>query len=301
MHQPTCIVIAGPTAVGKTAIAIQLARHFNTAILSFDSRQCYKQLNIGVATPTQYELAQAPHYFIGSHSIHDTVNAAVYEQYALQTVQTIFKTSPVAILVGGTGLYARAFCEGIDALPAINPAVRQQLNEQYATHGLQWLQQQVLLYDAAYYHTAEIQNPRRMLRALEVKLSTGQSILSYQTQQKKQRPFTIVKIGLQLPRPVLYQRINQRVEEMMQQGLLAEVQQLLPCRHLTALQTVGYRELFEYIDGELTLQQAVENIKTNTRHYAKRQITWFSKDADMQWCSPELNEVLSLLPPIPRP
>lgn len=287
MQQKTCIVIVGPTAVGKTALAIRVAEHFNTAIISADSRQCFREMTIGVAKPSPGELARVHHYFINSHSIHEEVNAVVFEQYALQSVNEIYASQEVAVMTGGTGLYVKAFCEGLDDMPPVSLTVREQINEEYQQKGLPWLQRQVEENDPLFYSNGEIQNPQRLMRALEVKLATGRSIRSWQQGKKAARPFRIVKIGLELAKEQLHPNIHQRVDVMMQQGLLDEVNALLPSRHLNALQTVGYSELFNYIDGNSTLEQAVEAIKTNTRHYAKRQMTWFRKDVDVQWFSPK--------------
>jgi tRNA dimethylallyltransferase len=287
MNEKTCVIIAGPTAVGKTAAAIAIARHFNTAIISADSRQCFKEMTIGVAKPSTSELQQAHHYFINSHSIHDDVNAAVFEQYALQAAGEIFQQHNVAVVTGGTGLYIKAFCEGLDDMPPVSLDIRQAITEQYERQGLAWLQQQVQQQDPLYYASGEIQNPQRLIRALEVKKATGESIRTFQQGRKAVRPFRIIKLGLGLPKPDLHARINARVDQMMEQGLLNEVKQLIPFKHLNALHTVGYTELFEYLDGKISLQQAVEQIKSNTRHYAKRQMTWFRKDADIQWFSPD--------------
>jgi tRNA dimethylallyltransferase len=283
----TVIVVAGPTAVGKTALSLQLARYFGTAIISADSRQCFRELNIGVAKPEPEELASVPHYFINSHSIHDEVNAAVFEQYALEAAAAIFRTQPVAVMVGGTGLYIRAFCEGIDNIPAIPAAIHNHIITRYKEQGLSWLQQQLQEKDPAFWQVAEQQNPQRLMRALEVLEATGQSILHFRKDRKQERPFNIIKIGLELPKEQLHQRIHHRVDVMMQQGLLEEVRSLLPFRHLNALQTVGYRELFDYLDGHVTLDKAVEQLKAHTRQYAKRQMTWFKRDTGLQWYHPE--------------
>ncbi|THU38084.1 tRNA (adenosine(37)-N6)-dimethylallyltransferase MiaA [Niastella caeni] len=286
MNEKTCVIIAGPTAVGKTAVAIEVARHFNTAIISADSRQCFKEMTIGVAKPSASELQQVHHYFINSHSIHEDVNAAVYEQYALQAADKIFQHNNFTVVTGGTGLYIKAFCEGLDDVPPISMAIRQAITEQYEQQGLAWLQQQVQQQDPLYYATGEIQNPQRLIRALEVKQATGESIRSYQQGKKATRPFRIIKLGLELPKPELHARINTRVDIMMEQGLLKEVEGLIPYKQLNALQTVGYSELFEHLEGNSSLQQAIDRIKTNTRHYAKRQMTWFKKDISMRWFSP---------------
>jgi tRNA dimethylallyltransferase len=287
-QQPTVIIIVGPTAVGKTAFAIELANHFNTSIISADSRQCYKELTIGVAKPTAIELAAAKHYFIGSHSIHEEVNAGVFEKYALDAAAQIFKTNSTAVMVGGTGLYIKSFCEGIDAMPSISPDVRDRITQDYEKNGLGWLQQQVAAKDPKYWEsTHEKNNPQRLMRALEIVLSTGVSITSFQTDQKVARPFNIIKIGLSMPREILNERINSRVDAMMQEGLLQEVTGLLPHANSNALQTVGYKEIFAHLRGEISLEQAAMQIKQHTRQYAKRQMTWFKKDTAVNWL--ELN------------
>jgi tRNA dimethylallyltransferase len=282
----TCIIIAGPTAVGKTSLAIALAQHFNTEIISADSRQCFKELNIGVAKPSEQQLQLVKHYFINSHSIQQEVNAASFEQYSLDAVEKIFSSKDIAIIVGGTGLYIKAFCEGLDEIPVIDPSVRTAIIEAYEEKGLSWLQQEVRLADPLYYEQKEIQNPQRLMRALEVKQSTGKSILSFQNNNKKERNFNSIKIALELPKVELYQHIDHRVEDMMQQGLVDEVRSLLPYRHYNALQTVGYKELFDYLDNKITLEEAIALIKQHTRNYAKRQLTWFKKDNAFQWFAP---------------
>lgn len=282
----TCIVIAGPTAVGKTPLAIALAQDLNTKIVSADSRQCYREMDIGVAKPSASQLQQVKHYFINSHSVTDNVNAGVFEQYALQSVSEIFRQHDTAVMVGGTGLYIRAFCEGMDAIPAIDADLRAALTAKYQQGGLAWLQNELKEKDPAWYADGEIQNPQRMMRALEVVMSTGKSIRSFQQALAAKRNFNIIKIGLTLPREQLYSRINQRVDEMMAQGLEKEVQSLLPYRALNALQTVGYSEIFGCIDGTVDRSTAIDLIKRNTRHYAKRQLTWFLKDQAIKWFSP---------------
>jgi tRNA dimethylallyltransferase len=279
----TCIVIAGPTAVGKTSLAIQVAQSLHTEIISVDSRQCYKELNIGVAKPSAEELQRVPHYFINSHSIHDEINAGVFEAYALDKVNHLFEKNNYVIMVGGTGLYIKAFCEGIDVIPTVNDELREKIINQYNEKGLVWLQNKVAQEDPDFYSKGEIKNPQRLMRALEVKLFTGQSIVEFQSAQKKQRDFNIVKIGLKLPREQLYQQINNRVDEMVKKGLVDEVQDLLPYKKLNALQTVGYKELFEFFEGKISKSEAIEKIKLNTRHYAKRQMTWFVKDKTINW------------------
>lgn len=279
----TCIIIAGPTATGKTALAIQLAQHFSTQIISADSRQCYRELNIGVARPSEAELAAVHHYFIASHAVTDNLSAADYEKYALDCAGKIFADNDVAIMAGGTGLYIKAFCEGMDEIPAIDEVVRKNTREEYEANGIGWLQLAIQKEDPLYFEKGEILNPQRLMRALEVKRGTGQSILSFRSKQKQQRDFNIIKIGIELPRPVLYERINRRVDNMIQDGLLEEVKSLQSYKQLNALQTVGYRELFDYLGGNISLEKAVELIKQNSRHYAKRQLTWFKRDNEMLW------------------
>ncbi|MEO6549977.1 MAG: tRNA (adenosine(37)-N6)-dimethylallyltransferase MiaA [Ferruginibacter sp.] len=291
----TCIIITGPTAVGKTAIALQLAKHFSTRIISADSRQCYKELNIGVAKPSIQELQSAIHYFINSHSIHETVNAAVFERYALQKASEIFVDHDIAVMVGGTGLYVKAFCSGMDPIPVISPGIRKEIVSKYEAGGLSWLQQELKEEDPVYFAAGESQNPHRLMRALEVKLSTGKSIVEFQKRTNTERNFSIIKIGLQLPRPELYERINQRVDAMIAEGLLEEVKALLPWQQLNALQTVGYKEIFDYYGQKTSFENAVESVKLNTRHYAKRQMTWFKKDAGIKWCAPYFDTVLETL------
>ncbi len=282
----TCVIIAGPTAAGKTSLAISLARHFNTEIISADSRQCFRELNIGVAKPSQEQLQLVKHYFINSHSVEQQVNAALFEQYALQKIEAVFRQHDIAIVAGGTGLYIKAFCDGIDEVPVIDTAIRKKIIEEYEWEGLEWLQQQVQKNDPVYYEKGEIKNPQRLMRALEVKLSTGKSIIDFHTQPKKHRDFNSIKIGLELPKEQLYQNINSRVDAMIKEGLLEEVKQLEPFKQLNALQTVGYRELFGHLAGHLSLEDAIEIIKINTRQYAKRQLTWFKKDSSFLWFSP---------------
>ncbi len=297
----TCIVIVGPTAVGKTAVALQLAQHFNTQIISADSRQCFKELSIGVAKPSLQELESVPHYFINSHSIADEVNAGVFEKYALQKADEIFANNNIAVVVGGTGLYVKTFCQGIDNIPSIPLEIRNKLTNDYLQNGLSWLQQEVEKLDPQYYAKGEIQNPQRLLRALEVVEFTGLSIIEFQQQKKVDRNFSSIKIGLQLPREDLYSRINNRVDEMINEGLLKEVEKLLPYKDLNALQTVGYTELFNYFENKISLDRAIELIKQNTRHYAKRQLTWFKKDEEIKWLNAtehpkaQLLELLNIL------
>ena len=289
----TVIIIAGPTAVGKTAVALSLAKHFHTEIISADSRQCFKELKIGVARPSDDELKKVPHHFIASHSINENINAAQFEQYALQKVNELFQKHDIIVMVGGTGLYIKAFCEGLDEIPEPKPDIRSRIINTYKEKGLQWLQNEVKKSDPEFFAIGEIQNPQRMMRTLEVMESTGRSILDFQKNNKAKRDFNICKIGLELPKEELHQNINSRVDKMINQGLIEEVKELMPYRDLNALQTVGYSEIFEYLDQKISLNDAVEEIKKNTRQYAKRQMTWFKKDKEIKWFSPKhVNEMI---------
>ncbi|MEO6869179.1 MAG: tRNA (adenosine(37)-N6)-dimethylallyltransferase MiaA [Ginsengibacter sp.] len=277
MNQKKCIVISGPTASGKTAYAISLALKYNTAIISADSRQCFRELNIGVAKPSLVELQEVKHYFINSLSINEEVNASVFEKYALQSIHEIFKENNTAVMAGGTGLYIKAFCEGLDDIPGISPEIQNEIRENYKIHGILWLEDQLKNLDPHFAEKGEMQNPQRMLRALEVVTSTGQSILDFHSKIKTERPFLIEHHYIDVPRNILYENINMRTDKMIEAGLVEEARNLYPYRDLNALQTVGYKELFEYFDKKIPLEKAVDEIKKNTRHFAKRQITWFRK------------------------
>ena len=283
----TLIVIAGPTAVGKTAMAIRLAQYFQTAIISADSRQCYRELNIGVARPSEAELATVPHYFIASHSVQDNLSAADFALYASNQLKQLFQQHKVVVMAGGTGLYIKALCEGLDEIPPVPQSIRDAITKRFAQEGIGWLQDELAKRDPAFWAIAEQQNPRRLQRALEVLEATGQSITSFQKGGQATHDFNIVYIGIELPREVLYERINQRVDAMIQAGLLQEVQAVQLYANLPALQTVGYTELFDYLEGKWTLDLAVEKIKQHTRNYAKRQMTWFKKDMKYKWFSPD--------------
>lgn len=279
----TVYIVVGPTAVGKTSFAISLAQQLQTEIISADARQCFAELNIGVARPSEEELASVKHHFIASHSVNETINAHFFEKYALGKVTELFKTKQSIVMVGGTGLYIKAFCEGLDMIPAIAASIREDIIIQYEKLGLRWLQKEVSVKDPHYWAKGEQQNPQRLMRALEVKLGTGASILSFQVKNKISRSFKIVKLGLELPREELYQRINQRVLHMVEDGLEQEVNTLLPLFHLNALQTVGYSEWLPYLQGQISKEKVIEKIQQNTRHYAKRQMTWFKKDPEVTW------------------
>lgn len=291
------IIIAGPTAVGKTSVAIDVAKHFNTEIISADSRQCFKELSIGVARPSKEELTAVPHHFIASHSIRQKVTAATFEGYALVKAAELFQQHSSIVMVGGTGLYIKAFTEGMDAIPPVSEAVHNEVISSYQQNGMTWLQEQVQMLDPLFWRHGETQNPQRLMRALEVVKATGQSILQFQKGEKKQRDFSVVKIALELPKEELHRNINHRVDKMMGDGFLEEVKSLLPYQNLNALQTVGYKELFAYLNNQTSLIEAVEAIKQATRQYAKRQLTWFRKDNEFLWMPPDAAAVLAALNP----
>ena len=269
------IVIAGPTASGKTDLAVQLAQHFNTEILSADSRQCYQELGVAVAKPNEAQLQSVKHHFINSHSIYDEVSAGEYERFGLAVLDEIFTKNDTAILVGGTGLYIKAICEGIDEMPAIDETIKKEVEADYQKNGLSWLQNEVKNTDPDFYAVGETENPMRLMRALTFKLSTQKSILAYRNSTIKKRPFEIEKYVIDIEKAALYKNINDRVEHMLTQGLVTEAEALYPKKHLKNLQTVGYTELFSYFDGNCDLPFAIDKIKQHTRNYAKRQVTWF--------------------------
>ena len=287
LKDKTVIIIVGPTASGKTSVAIELARHFKTEIISADSRQCFKELSIGVARPLEKELQTIRHHFIASHSIHDNINAGTFAQYALEQANKLFTTHDVVIMTGGTGLYIKAFCEGIDAIPTVPVEIRQTIISKYAEEGLEWLQKEIQQKDAAFYKSGEIKNPHRLMRALEVVETTGKSILEFREGRKDERNFNIVKIGLELPKEKLHRNINERGDKMIEDGLIEEAKQLVTYKGLNALQTVGYSEIFDYLNGKITVEEAIELIKKNTRQYAKRQMTWFKRDNEIKWFAPD--------------
>lgn len=243
-------------------------------------------MNIGVAKPSSAELSEVRHHFISTHSIHEQVNAGSFETYALDIAEKIFQKADIMVMAGGTGLYIKAFCEGMDRMPDVPVALHDEINRKYEEQGIEWLREELRENDPVYYSSGEIQNPHRMLRALEVKLASGRSIREYQTKKNAVRHFQTIRIGMDISKADLHRNIDHRVEEMMKQGLLGEVKELYEYRDLKALQTVGYTELFEYLENKCSLDQAVENIKKNTRHYAKRQMTWFRKDKDLRWFPP---------------
>ncbi|HYF66858.1 MAG TPA: tRNA (adenosine(37)-N6)-dimethylallyltransferase MiaA [Ohtaekwangia sp.] len=280
------IVVTGPTAVGKTSVAIALARYFGAEIVSADSRQFFKELNIGTAKPDDTELAAAPHHFINSHSIHDDYDAAQFGNDALKLIHALFDRFDYVVLCGGSGLYIKAVLEGFDEIPAIDSGVRREIMALYEAQGISWLQAQMKENDPEYYATLDQQNPHRLIRALEVKKGTGFSIAAFRKNNILQHPFGVVKIGLELPREVLYQRIDERMDEMIAQGLFNEAENLYPFKDHNALQTVGYKEIFDFLDGAYSKEEAIRLLKRNSRRYAKRQLTWFKRDTETTWFNP---------------
>jgi tRNA dimethylallyltransferase len=290
------IVIGGATASGKTGLAIALAQHFKTAIVSADSRQIYQELNVGTAKPTHEELAAAKHYLVGHVSIQNDYNVGRFEQEALSALNEIFLKQNIAILVGGTGLYIRAVCEGLDEYPTIDPQIRLDLEQLFANEGIVPLQNELKIKDLNYYEKVDLNNPHRLIRALEICRGTGQPFSSFQNKQKVVRPFKPIYILMDWDRKLLYERINQRVDVMMAQGLLEEAKESAPFRPLNALQTVGYQEFMSYFDGQCDLKTAVEKVKQHTRNYAKRQETWFRKDARWQRFHPsKVSEIIDFI------
>ena len=287
MSNKKLIVLIGPTAVGKTALSIELANFLNTEIVSADSRQFYKELNIGVATPTALELSLAKHNLIGHISIHQKYNISDFEQDALKELERIFQERDYAVLTGGSGLYVNALCYGVDNMPDVRPEIREELNEIFATQGIAPLQEELMKKDPEYWEIVDKQNHIRLIRALEVCRQTGKTFTSFRSGEKKKRDFEIIKIGLERSRENLLERIYKRVDLMLEEGLENEAKTVYPYRELQALQTVGYKELFEYFDGKVDFNTAVENIKINTRQYAKRQMTWFKKDKSTLWLNAE--------------
>lgn len=291
----TLIVVVGPTAVGKTAAAIRIAQHFGTEILSCDSRQFYRELNIGVARPSEEELAAVPHHFIANASIYDSYNVFTYEQQAMECLENLFRKHDKVVAVGGSGLYVDALCRGIAEMPDPDPEIRRLLKRQLEAEGVASLRAQLKLLDPDYYNIVDLANPARLIRALEMCLTTGRPFSEIRNQPDKVRPFGIFKVGLSCDRGELYDRINGRVDVMLEAGLENEVRGLCHCKDLNTLNTVGYKEFFEYFDGEKSLDQAVADIKTHTRRYAKRQMTWLQRYTDIHWFGREkISEILQV-------
>jgi tRNA dimethylallyltransferase len=286
MKKKYVIVVVGPTAVGKTATAISLAQKFGAEIISADSRQVFKEMTIGTAKPSVEEQQQVRHHFVDSHSITQQYDAAQFGEEALALIQKLHLQSDGVVVCGGSGLYIKALIEGFDDIPAIDPSIRESLVVGVEKHGLDWLQEKLKEHDPALAATIDLNNQHRVMRALEVVLGTGQSIRSFQTQSKRQLPFRVIKIGLQLPREVLYDRIDRRMDSMIEQGLFEEAKSLYPFKAHQALQTVGYQEIFDYMDGLYDREEAIRLLKRNSRRYAKRQLTWFTRDTETTWFEP---------------
>lgn len=289
----TLYVVCGPTAVGKTDFAIDLAEKLGTEIISADSRQLYREIPIGTAQPSAEQLARVKHHFIASRSIEEDYNAGMFERDALALIDELFQKYDTVVCCGGTGLYIKALCDGLDDLPEADASLRKQLTERWETEGLESLQKQLKELDPVHFEKMDTQNPQRVMRALEVCLSTGKPFSSFHGTEKTKRPFSIKKIGLELPREELYSRINKRVDQMIDEGWLEETKAVFDKRYLNALNTVGYKELFQHLAGEMTLEEATIKIKTNTRRFAKRQLTWFKKDEEIEWMeNPNIDQIL---------
>jgi tRNA dimethylallyltransferase len=277
------IVILGPTASGKTALSIEVARHFDAPVLSCDSRQFYREIPVGTAAPTAEERGGVPHYFVGDRSVTDCYNCGRYEQDALRLLDELFRRHDTVVMVGGSGLYIDAVCEGMDDIPAVNPAIRPALQERFEKEGLESLVAELQRLDPDYYEKVDRRNPARVIRALEVCLGTGKTYTELRRGRAKERPFEIVRVGVNLPREELYERIDRRVEAMLEAGLEEEARRVYPLRANNALQTVGYRELFDWFDGKTSREEAIALIQRNSRRYAKRQMTWFGRDERIVW------------------
>ena len=279
----TLLLIVGPTGVGKTELSLRIAERYQSPIVSCDSRQIYREIPIGTAAPTAEEQARVQHYFIGTRSLEEDYNAGEYERDALVLLEELFKTHEVVVMVGGSMLYADAVCHGLDDIPSVPPDLRARVKTQYEAHGIEWLQAEVQRLDPAYWEEVDQHNPARLAHCVELSLTIGQPYSSLRTKSRKQRPFRILKIGIARDRTELYARIGERVIQMVNYGMVDEARAVYPKRRLNSLQTVGYRELFDYFDGRYDLDRAVELIQQNTRHYAKRQMTWFRRDKEIQW------------------
>lgn len=277
------ITVVGPTAIGKTALSIALAKHYKTEVISCDSRQFYKEMSIGTAVPNDEELHTIKHHFIQDRSIFEGYNVGQFERDALVKLDSLFKQNDIVVMVGGSGLYVNAVLEGLDYFPDIAPEIRTQLNQQLEKEGIVSLQEQLKTLDVETYETIAIDNPHRLIRALEICIGTGIAYSSFKNKEKTPRKFTSIQIGLNADRPLIYDRINKRVDAMIKNGLLEEAKELFPNRNLNALQTVGYRELFSFFDGTISKEFAIEEVKKNTRRFAKRQLTWFRKDETINW------------------
>jgi len=290
----TLLILLGPTGVGKTELSLEIAKYFNTEIISCDSRQIYMEMSIGTAVPDQQTLETVPHHFIRSHSIHDYYNASKFEVEVLERLELLFQKQDVVLMTGGSMMYIDALCKGIDDLPEVDGELRRSLMERMETEGIESLRNELRYHDPAYYNEVDLRNPKRILHALEICLMTGKPYSTFRINQPKKRPFNIVKLGLNRDRAVLYNRINQRVDAMFDEGIEKEALSLFPFRHLNSLNTVGYRELFDYFDGKITIEEAREKIKANSRKYARKQLTWFRRDPEIAWFTPDMkNEIIA--------
>lgn len=287
---PALIVLIGPTGVGKTELSLRIAEHFHTHIVSSDSRQLYADLKIGTAAPTPQQLQRVPHHFVGTLQLTDYYSAAQYESEALAVLDDLFKQQDVVLLTGGSMMYVDAICKGIDDIPTVDADTRQLMLQRYEKEGLERMCAELKLLDPEYYKIVDLKNPKRVIHALEICYMTGKTYTSFRTQQKKERPFRIIKIGLTRDRAELYQRINRRVDQMIEEGLVEEAKAVYPYRHLNSLNTVGYKEIFKYLDGEWELPFAIEKIKQNSRIYSRKQMTWFKRDKDILWFHPDREE-----------
>ena len=288
----TLLVLLGPTGVGKTDISLEIARHYGCPIVSSDSRQFYRELKIGTAAPTEVQLSAVRHYFIGTHSIHDEYSCGQYEQDVMKLLSELFVENDVLMLVGGSMMYIDAVCQGMDDIPSVDAGIREFWKNEYATKGLGFIQEELKRLDPTHYNEVDLKNYKRLLHALEICSITGKPFSDIRTGKKKVRPFNIVKVGLNREREELYERINKRVDQMMQEGLLAEAEQFYSFRHLNTLNTVGYKELYEYMGGKWDLDFAVNMIRQDSRRYAKRQLTWFNRDKEIAWFHPDDKEAV---------
>lgn len=290
------IVLLGPTGVGKTSASLSISKHFDAPIVSADSRQFFHEMRIGTAAPTLEQLTVAPHHLVGHKSITERYSCGMFETEALKVLNNIYQSHSMSMLVGGSMLYLDAVCNGIDDFPTPDPELRKSLENQLKTEGIESLRAQLKLLDPEHYDRVDLKNSQRVLKAVEVCLQTGKTYSSFRTNPQKERPFKTIKVGLNLPREILYERINARVDQMIEEGLVSEAKSLYPLRHHNALKTVGYREIFDYIDGKISLEKAIELIKRNSRHYAKRQLTWWARDNEIEWFNPnEIEEILAYI------
>ncbi|WP_114752170.1 tRNA (adenosine(37)-N6)-dimethylallyltransferase MiaA [Pleomorphovibrio marinus] len=292
-HKNILLVISGPTAVGKSDLCIKLAKKFNTSIISSDSRQFFKEMNIGTSKPSEEELAKVPHFFINSLSIFEGYDVRKFETDVINMLNWLFKMRRMVIMTGGSGLYIDAVTKGLDEIPAVEEVVREELNVLYRQEGIGVLQQKLSALDPEYYEKVDLQNPQRLIRALEVTIGTGKPYSSYRLEKRASRPFSVIKIGLERDREELYQRVNERMDAMIEMGLFEEAASLFHLRHLNALQTVGYKEIFDYMAGKYDKEEAIRLLKRNSRRYAKRQLTWLRRDGEYTWFRPDEEDIIT--------